>query len=129
MAKDGLFFKEAKILNKSQVPAKALWVQCAWACVLCISGKFGDLLTYATFASLLFYILTIFGVFILRKREPNAERPYRAFGYPIVPALYIIITSAICITLVLHDTVNTGLGLGIVTLGIPVYYFIMNIKE
>lgn len=128
MAKDGLFFKEAKILNINQVPAKALWVQCAWACVLCVSGKFGDLLTYATFASLLFYILTIVGVFILRKREPNAERPYRAFGYPIVPALYIIVTTAICAILLTYDTLNTGLGLGIVALGVPVYYLFMNKK-
>jgi APA family basic amino acid/polyamine antiporter len=129
MAKDGLFFRQATLLNKNQVPAKALWVQCTWACVLCVSGKFGDLLTYATFASLLFYILTIFGVFILRKREPNAERPYRAFGYPIVPALYILVTTAICITLLVYDTLNTGLGLGIVALGIPVYYFMMSKKE
>jgi APA family basic amino acid/polyamine antiporter len=68
-------------------------------------------------------------VFILRKREPNTERPYRAFGYPIVPALYIIVTTAICITLLIHDTLNTGLGLGIVALGIPVYYFLMHKKE
>ena len=129
MAKDGLFFKQATELNKNQVPAKALWVQCIWACVLCISGKFGDLLTYATFASLLFYILTILGVFILRKKEPNADRPYKAFGYPFVPAIYIIVTSAICFTLLIYDTFNTGLGLCIVALGIPVYYFVMNKKE
>lgn len=129
MAKDGLFFKQATALNKNQVPAKALWVQCIWACVLCISGKFGDLLTYATFASLLFYILTILGVFILRKKEPNADRPYRAFGYPVVPALYIVVTVAICITLLIYDTFNTGLGLCIVALGIPVYYLVMNKKE
>jgi APA family basic amino acid/polyamine antiporter len=129
MAKDGLFFKQATELNKNQVPAKALWVQCIWACVLCISGKFGDLLTYATFASLLFYILTILGVFILRKKEPNSERPYKAFGYPVVPALYIVVTVAICVTLLIYDTFNTGLGLCIVALGIPVYYFLMNKKS
>jgi APA family basic amino acid/polyamine antiporter len=129
MAKDGLFFKQATELNKNQVPAKALWVQCIWACVLCVSGKFGDLLTYATFASLLFYILTILGVFILRKKEPNVDRPYRAFGYPVVPALYIVVTSAICCILLIYDTFNTGLGLCIVALGIPVYYFVMNKKE
>lgn len=129
MAKDGLFFRQATELNSNQVPAKALWVQCIWACVLCISGKFGDLLTYATFASLLFYILTILGVFILRKKEPNADRPYRAFGYPFVPALYIVVTSAICMTLLIYDTFNTGLGLSIVALGIPVYYFVMNKKD
>ncbi|PRZ24026.1 APC family permease [Flavobacterium granuli] len=129
MAKDGLFFRQATELNNNQVPAKALWVQCIWACVLCVSGKFGDLLTYATFASLLFYILTILGVFILRKKEPNADRPYKAFGYPFVPALYIVVTSAICMTLLIYDTFNTGLGLCIVALGIPVYYFVMNKKD
>ena len=129
MAKDGLFFKQATQLNKNQVPAKALWVQCIWACVLCISGKFGDLLTYATFASLLFYILTILGVFILRKKEPNTPRPYKAFGYPVIPALYIVVTILICMTLLIYDTFNTGLGLFIVALGIPVYYFTMDRKE
>ena len=128
MAKDGLFFKQATELNVNQVPAKALWVQCIWACVLCVSGKFGDLLTYATFASLLFYILTIMGVFILRKKEPNADRPYKAFGYPVVPAIYIIITVGICLALLIYDTFNTGLGLFIVMLGIPVYYLVMNKK-
>ncbi|WP_395075217.1 APC family permease [Flavobacterium sp.] len=124
MSKDGLFFKEASHLNRNNVPAKALWFQCIWACVLCISGKYGDLLTYSTFASLLFYILTIYGIFILRKKEPNAERPYKAFGYPIIPAIYIVITSLICITLLIYDTKSTGLGLFIVGLGIPVYSFI-----
>ncbi|MEO8235791.1 MAG: amino acid permease [Flavobacterium sp.] len=122
MSKDGLFFKKAGELNKNNVPAKALWFQCVWACVLCISGKFGDLLTYSTFASLLFYILTIYGIFILRKKEPDSERPYKAFGYPIIPAIYIILTSLICITLLVYDTTNTGLGLFIVALGVPVYY-------
>lgn len=129
MAKDALFFKQAKDLNKYDVPAKALWFQCLWACFLCITGKFGDLLTYATFASLLFYILTIGGLFILRKKEPNAERPYRAFGYPIIPILYIVITSLICVTLLIYDTRNTGMGLIIVAIGIPVYYLFLNKKE
>jgi APA family basic amino acid/polyamine antiporter len=129
MAHDGLFFREAKKLNRFQVPAWALWLQCLWACVLCLSGKYGDLLTYATFASLLFYILTIAGVFILRKREPNAERPYKAFGYPVVPALYILITTAICIDLLIYDTWNTGLGLVIVLIGIPVYYITNKVKR
>ncbi|SFA79161.1 amino acid/polyamine/organocation transporter, APC superfamily [Flavobacterium swingsii] len=122
MSKDGLFFKKAGELNNNDVPAKALWFQCIWACVLCISGKYGDLLTYSTFASLLFYILTIYGIFILRKKEPNAERPYKAFGYPIIPAIYIILTALICITLLIYDTKSTGLGLLIVGLGVPVYY-------
>ncbi|MCW3086533.1 MAG: putative amino acid-transporting permease [Bacteroidetes bacterium] len=124
MAKDGLFFKQAQTLNTKQVPAVALWLQCLWACVLCLSGKYGDLLTYATFASLIFYILTIGGIFILRKKEPDTERPYKAFGYPLVPILYIIITTAICIDLLVYDTKNTGFGLLIVLLGIPVYLLI-----
>jgi APA family basic amino acid/polyamine antiporter len=123
MAKSGLFFKKAASLNRYDVPARALWFQCGWACILCASGTYGALLTYATFASLLFYMLTIGGVFILRKREPDAERPYRAFGYPFVPILYIVVTAAICVTLLMYDTLNTGLGLAIVALGIPVYYF------
>ncbi len=123
MAKDGLFFKKAETLNERQVPGKALWFQCIWACVLCLSGKYNDLLKYATFASLLFYILTIAGIFILRKKEPNVERPYKAFGYPLIPILYIIVTTAICVDLLIYDTKSTGLGLLIVLLGIPVYYF------
>lgn len=129
MSKDGLFFKQAGELNKNNVPEKALWFQCLWASALCLSGKYGDLLTYATFASLLFYILTIYGIFILRKKEPNAERPYKAFGYPFVPILYIVLTSLICITLLIYDTRNTGLGLGIVLLGIPIYYFTQRKSE
>ena len=129
MAKERLFFKSAGELNKNDVPAKALWLQCLWACLLCISGKYGDLLTYATFASLLFYMLTIYGIFILRKKEPHTERPYKAFGYPLVPILYILLTGMICVTLLVYDTKNTGLGLFIVTLGIPVYYLFMRKKE
>ncbi len=129
MAKDNLFFKAASDLNDKDVPARALWLQCLWACVLCISGRYGDLLTYATFASLLFYILTIYGIFILRKKEPNAERPYKAFGYPVIPILYIVVTALICISLLIHDWKSTGLGLFIVGLGIPVYYLFLNKKE
>jgi APA family basic amino acid/polyamine antiporter len=129
MAKDALFFKQAGELNAHDVPAKALWFQCAWACILCVSGRYSDLLTYSTFASLLFYILTIGGLFILRKKEPNTDRPYKAFGYPVIPILYIVITAAICFTLLIYDTRNTGLGLFIVTLGIPVYYMFLNKKN
>lgn len=130
MANDNLFFESAKQLNKHQVPAKALWVQCIWASLLCVSGRYNDLITYATFASLLFYMLTIAGIFILRKREPNADRPYKAIGYPIVPIIYIIVTSAICFCL-LYDEVSrksTVFGLIIVALGIPVYYLFLNKK-
>lgn len=121
MAKDGLFFAKAAKLNSRNVPGYALWAQCIWASVLCLSGKYNDLLTYATFASLLFYILTIGGLFILRRKEPETARPYKAWGYPVLPAIYIIITLAICVDLVIYQRTNTMLGLFIVSLGFPVY--------
>ena len=122
MSKDGLFFKKAQNLNSNQVPSIALWLQCLWASVLCLSGQYGELLKYSTFASLLFYILTIGGLFILRIKEPDTERPYKALGYPFIPLVYIIITLAICIDLLIYDTLSTGLGLVIVLIGIPIYY-------
>jgi APA family basic amino acid/polyamine antiporter len=125
MSTDGLFFRKAGNLNEKSVPGIALWIQCIWASVLCLSGKYGDLLVYSTFASLLFYILTIAGIFILRKKEPDTERPYKAFGYPIIPGLYILITAAICVDLLIYDIKNAGMGLIIVLLGIPVYLIFM----
>lgn len=122
MAKDGLFFKKANKLNSQGIPGAALWIQCLWASVLCLSGKYEDLLTYSTFASLLFYILTIAGIFRLRKTEPDTNRPYRAFGYPLLPLLYIAITSTICIILLVYSPLNTLIGLFIVALGIPIYF-------
>jgi len=122
MAKDGLFFKKASTLNKNSVPEFALWVQCFWACALCVSGHYGDLLEYATFASLLFYIVTVVGLFVLRKKEPEAERPYKAFLYPWLPGLYIVVASAFCLNLLYTSPVFTFAGLFIVALGIPIYY-------
>jgi len=129
MSKDGLFFKEAQKLNKNKVPGSALWIQCVWAGVLCLSGKYGELLEYATFASLLFYILTIGGIFVLRKKEPETERPYKAFGYPIIPILYILVTTAICVDLLIYKPISAGFGLVIVLIGIPVYYLTNNKKQ
>lgn len=122
MAKDGLFLKQASHLNQNAVPGRALWLQCIWASLLCLSGKYGDLLDYCTFASLLFYMVTIAGLFRLRRTEPDTERPYRAFGYPLVPALYIIAGLVICSILLYTKTFNTGMGLLIAGLGIPVYF-------
>lgn len=122
MAKEKLFFRKAGELNKNAVPEFALWIQCAWACVLCFTGTYKDLVSYATFASMLFYIVTISVVFALRKKEPNTERPYKAFGYPLVPFLYILCALAICIILIIFDGRNTGFALVCVLLGIPVYY-------
>lgn len=123
MAKDGLFFRKAANLNKAAVPGFALWVQCIWASLLCLSGRYGDLLEYTMFASLLFYIVTISGLFVLRIREPGAERPYRAFGYPVLPALYIIGAGLFCINLLVSKPLYTGMGLAIVALGAVVYIF------
>ena len=95
MANDGLFFKKAAVLNESSVPAWALWAQCFWASALCLTGKYGDLLDFVVIIVLIFYILTIYGIFILRKKMPDVERPYKAFGYPFLPFLYIIIASAV----------------------------------
>ncbi|MDX5418689.1 MAG: amino acid permease [Hymenobacteraceae bacterium] len=123
IAKDGLFFRKMGNLNKNGVPAAALWLQCVWACLLCLSGTYNDLLDYVIFAVMLFYILTIIGVFVLRVKRPDLKRPYKAFGYPILPALYIILASGICIILLYYKPVYTWPGLIIVALGIPVYYF------
>jgi len=126
MSHDRLFFKKAKENNSFGVPGYALVIQGVWASLLCLSGSYNDLLTYSTFASLLFYIVTITGIFVLRKKEPGMERPYKAWGYPIVPALYVILTTLICVDLVysdiIHETWNTVYGLLIVGFGIPVYY-------
>lgn len=122
MAKDGLFFRRAGELNKAAVPGFALWTQCVWACALCLSGRYGDLLGYVTFASLLFYLVTVAGLFRLRRTEPDVARPYRAWGYPWIPALYIACAAAFCVNLLLSQPLYTGIGLGIVGLGGVVYW-------
>ena len=124
MSKEGLFFKKAAELNRFAVPGFALWVQCAWACLLCLSGSYNDLLTYATFASLIFYCVTLAGIFALRKKEPDAERPYKVPFYPITPIIYILITVGICLILLSTQTASTVKGLLLVGLGVPIYYFI-----
>ncbi|MNX64579.1 Serine/threonine exchanger SteT [compost metagenome] len=122
MAKDGLFFRKAAVLNSSSVPAWALWAQCIWASALCLTGKYGDLLDFVIIIVLIFYILTIYGIFILRKKMPDAERPYKAFGYPFLPMLYIVVASAICISLLITKFSTCGWGVLIMLTGIPVYY-------
>lgn len=122
MGNDGLFFQKAGTLNEKSVPAFALVIQCIWASLLCLSGSYGDLLDYVVFAVLLFYILTIAGIFILRKTKPDAERPYKAIGYPFLPAVYIVLAAAICIDLLIFKPNYTYPGLLIVLLGVPVYF-------
>lgn len=123
MAKDRLFFAGAAELNANGVPARGLWMQAAWASALCLSGSYGQLLDYVVFAVLLFYVLSIAGIFRLRRTKPLAERPYKAFGYPFLPALYIVAATAICVVLLVEKTGYTLPGLGIVASGIPVYLF------
>lgn len=124
MAQDGLFFKKAGTLNKAGVPQWALWAQCVVASLLCLSGRYGDLLDMISFVVVLFYVLTIAGIFILRKKMPDAERPYKAFGYPFLPLLYIFMGLAFCILLICFKSEYTWPGLIIVLLGIPIYYLI-----
>jgi APA family basic amino acid/polyamine antiporter len=122
MAQDGLFFKKAASLNKNAVPEWALWAQCVVAALLCLSGKYGDLLDMVSFVVVIFYVLTIGGIFILRKKMPNADRPYKAFGYPVLPALYMLMGTAFCILLIIYKSEYTWPGLIITLLGIPLYY-------
>jgi len=122
MAKDGLFFKPASTLNKFAVPQWALWCQCLIACGWSVSGKYGDLLDMISFVVVIFYVMTILGIFILRKRQPNTERPYKAFGYPVLPALYIITGIAFCVLLIIYKPQFTWPGLIIALAGIPIYY-------
>ncbi len=124
MANDGLFFPAAAKLNTKGVPAVALWMQFAWASVLCLSGKYGDLLDFIIFTVLLFYILTIAGIFKLRMTRPDVARPYKAFGYPVIPAVYIILAATICVMLLIYKPMYSWPGLAIVLLGIPVYFLL-----
>lgn len=123
MAKDGLFFKKAAVLNSASVPAWALWAQCIWASALCLTGKYGALLDFVMIIVIIFYILTIYGIFILRRKMPNVERPYKAFGYPFLPMIYIAAASALCVSLLITRFETCGWGVLIMLAGIPVYYF------
>ena len=123
MARDGLFFRSvARLHPKYKTPAVSLMVQMVWTCVLCVSGSYGQLLDYIIFAVLVFYMLTIFGLFVLRRTRPHAERPYRAIGYPVLPAIYILMALFIDVVLLRYKPQYTWPGLIIVLVGIPVYY-------
>lgn len=143
MARDNLFFKSTAKLNQHSVPAVGLVLQCIWTCVLVLprtrlrdpatgvetyGNLYGSLLDYVVFAVLIFYVLTIIGIFILRRKRPDAERPYKAFGYPVIPALYIIAASTISIVLLLYKTKTSLPGLLIVLSGVPVY-FLWNLRR
>ena len=129
MAKDGLFFKKTGELNKNAVPEWAMWAQCIVACLLCLSGRYGDLLDMISFVVVLFYALTIAGIFILRKKRPDIERPYKAFGYPVLPAIYIILAITFCVFLIIMKPTYAGIGLAIVLAGIPLYYIALSRRK
>jgi len=124
MARDGLFFRKVGQLNARRVPAAGLILQSVWASLLCLTGTYGQLLDYVIFAALIFYVLTTIGLFILRRTRPDAERPYRAIGYPVLPALYILLASAVAVILLLSKTTQAQAlsGLVLVLVGIPVFY-------
>jgi basic amino acid/polyamine antiporter, APA family len=137
MARDGLFFQATGKLNRHRVPAVGLLLQCLWTCLLVLprtrlhnpttgapeyGNLYSNLLDYVVFAVLIFYVLTIVGVFVLRRTRPQVERPYKAFGYPVVPALYILAASVILVVLLLYKTQTTWPGLAIVLTGVPVYF-------
>jgi basic amino acid/polyamine antiporter, APA family len=122
MAENKLFFKKIGNLNENGVPANGLIIQCVWACLLCLSGSYSQLLDYVIFAVLIFYALTNAGVFVLRRKWPNEERAYKAFGYPVIPAICVILSVVIMIILLIYKPTFTWPGLIIVALGIPVYY-------
>ncbi|TDG35968.1 amino acid permease [Pedobacter changchengzhani] len=124
MAKDGMFFKAAIHNNKNGVPAKSLWMQCIWASVLCLSGQYGNLLDMISFVIVLFYMITVFGVIYLRFKQPNLERPYKTWLYPVTPIIYLVIGAAFCGLLLIYKQQYTWPGLIIVSLGIPIYYII-----
>src|SRR5687767_4259678 len=129
MAKDGLFFKKTGTLNKNAVPEFALWIQCILCCIWAVSGKYGELLDMISFVVVIFYVMTILGIFILRKRKPDVPRPYKAFGYPVLPILYILMGMAFCILLIIYRPKFTWPGLIIALAGIPIYYLAVAAKK
>ncbi len=124
MAKDGLFLKSAIENNQNGVPEKSLWMQGIWASLLCLSGQYGNLLDMVSFVIVLFYMLTVFGVIYLRIKKPELERGYKTFLYPFTPILYLTIGTAFCILLLIYKPDYTLPGLGLILLGLPVYFFI-----
>ena len=122
MAKDRLFFRQAGTLNRNAVPAWALWAQCVVASLLCLSGEYGNLLDMISFVVVIFYTLTIAGIFVLRKKRPNVPRPYKAFGYPVLPFIYVLMGVSFCTLLIIYKATFTWPGLVITLIGIPIYF-------
>jgi APA family basic amino acid/polyamine antiporter len=124
MARDRLFFRKVGTLNEHRVPAAGLIVQAVWTSLLCLTGTYSQLLDYVIFAALIFYVLTTVGLFILRAKLPDIERPYKAVGYPVLPALYVVLGSAVAVILLIADKTRAQAfsGLVLVLIGVPVYF-------
>jgi len=129
MSQDGLFFKKASLLNSNAVPEWALWSQALVASLLCLSGRYGDLLDMVSFMVVLFYVLTIIGIFILRKKRPELERPYKAFGYPVLPFIYIVMGLGFCFLLIKFKPEFTWPGFIITLIGVPLYFIALKSKK
>src|SRR5580658_8998439 len=129
MAGDGLFFRQAGKLNRNRVPGWALWAQCLVASILCISGKYGDLLDMISFVAVFFYAITVLGIFVLRKKQPLMERPYKAFAFPVLQVIYILLAMVFCVALIIQKPTYAGWGAAIVLLGIPLYYIALSRKK
>ena len=130
MAEDGLFFKGAERIHpETNTPNVALWIQCVWACLLVLSGSFDQLTDMLIFVAFFFYGATAAGVFILRKREPNAERPYKVWGYPLVPAIFVLFCVALIIVTCFSNPREAGMGLILTLSGVPFYFYWNNEKE
>lgn len=125
MAKDGLFFRKAGELNRNNVPGYSLWMQCIWASLLCLTGEYNKLLALVIFGVLIFYILTILGIYRLRATRPDLPRPYKAPGYPFLPAVYVLIASVLAVLLLIFESNYTLPGLGIILAGIPIYFLLI----
>jgi APA family basic amino acid/polyamine antiporter len=124
-----LFFKKAASLNNNAVPQWALWSQALVASLLCLSGRYGELLDMVSFVVVIFYVLTIIGIFILRKKRPEIERPYKAFGYPFLPLVYVIMGLSFCVLLIMFKPEYTWPGLIITLLGVPLYFIAVRSKS
>jgi APA family basic amino acid/polyamine antiporter len=124
MAEDGLFFRSvARVHRRYRTPHVSLWLQCFWSCVLALSGTFEQLFTYATFAAILLYTAAAASVFTLRRKRPDLSRPYKVWGFPVVPAFFLISLIAIAITALIERPLQSFSGLGVLALGIPAYYY------
>lgn len=130
MAQDGMFFKSlSKVSEKTRVPVRALVVQCVWACILALSGSFDTLTDYVIFGSWIFYALATSSIFVFRYKYPDKERPYKAFGYPIVPVLFLMVATWLLVTTLINSPQQSFIGLGLILLGLPIYFYLARQKS